>query len=107
MKSLLIAAAVSIAVYSGPTLSHGSHGVVNESGAIEVATRTVQKMTVRDMGYTAGKLSPEWRKIDESQVTLVESGEGYYLVQVTNATDGETVQVKVLSNGTISDVVNN
>tara|TARA_Y100000034_G_scaffold85391_1_gene102413 strand:+ start:856 stop:1197 length:342 start_codon:yes stop_codon:yes gene_type:complete len=104
MKSLLITAAMSLAMYSGQALSHGSHGVVDADGAKMAAARMVQKMTVRDFGFKAGQLAPEWRNISESQVAVRETGEGFYIVEVTKAESEDKVYVKVLRNGDVSNV---
>ncbi|HBS41331.1 MAG TPA: hypothetical protein DEA26_01530 [Oceanospirillales bacterium] len=104
MKSLIIAAAMSLSLFSGQVLAHADHGPITQGGAMEVAARAVQKMTVRDFGYSTGQLDAGWKNIDGKQVSLKESGPGFYVVEITKAGSDEKVYVKVLDNGAVAEV---
>jgi len=104
MKALLLTAALTLSAFSGTTYAHGDHGVLDERGAMGLAARVVQKMTLRDYGYTAGQLDTSWQSISKDQVVLKESGPGFYVVEITKVGSEEKVYVKVLENGDISDV---
>ncbi|MAS25431.1 MAG: hypothetical protein CMI03_09030 [Oceanospirillaceae bacterium] len=104
MKALLLSALLTISAFSGTVQAHGDHGAISESGAMNIATRVVQKMTLRDYGYTAGQLDTSWQSIGKDQVVLKESGENFYVVEVTKSGSDEKVYVKVLLDGSISDV---
>ncbi|WP_276783277.1 DUF6488 family protein [Thalassolituus oleivorans] len=104
MKALLLTAALTLSAFSGTTYAHGDHGVLDERGAMGLAARVVQKMTLRDYGYTAGQLDSSWQSISKDQVVLKESGPGFYVVEITKVGSEEKVYVKVLENGDISDV---
>ncbi|MCA6062996.1 MULTISPECIES: DUF6488 family protein [Thalassolituus] len=104
MKALLLTAALTLSAFSGTTYAHGDHGVLDERGAMGLAARVVQKMTLRDYGYTAGQLDTSWQSIGKDQIVLKEKGAGFYIVEVTKSGSDEKVYVKVLLDGSISDV---
>lgn len=104
MKALLLSALLTISAFSGTVQAHGDHGAISESGAMNIATRVVQKMTLRDYGYAAGQLDASWESIGKDQIVLKEKGAGFYIVEVTKSGSDEKVYVKVLLDGSISDV---
>ena len=65
----------------------------------------VQKMTVRDFGYQVGQLAPEWRNISDSQAVVKEAANGFY-IEITRSGSDEKVYVKVMQNGSVSEVTN-
>ena len=71
---------------------------------MSIAARTVQKMTVRDFGYSAGQLDEGWKAIDGDQVSLKESGPGFYIIEITKADSEEKMFVKVMENGAVAEV---
>jgi hypothetical protein len=106
MKQLILTAAMSLALFTGDALAHGSHSAVDENGAKSVAARAVQKMTVRDFGYQVGQLAPEWRNISDSQAVVKEAANGFYIIEITRSGSDEKVYVKVMQNGSVSEVTN-
>ena len=74
MKALLLSALLTISAFSGTVQTHGDHGAISESGAMNIATRVVQKMTLRDYGYAAGQLDASWESIGKDQIVLKEKG---------------------------------
>ena len=104
MKALLLSALLTLSAFSGTAQAHGDHGMLDERGAMGLAARVVQKMTIRDYGFTAGQLDSSWQSISKDQVVLKETGPGFYVVEITKVGSEEKVYVKVLENGDISDV---
>ncbi|MFK4754291.1 DUF6488 family protein [Oceanobacter antarcticus] len=104
MKALLLSAVLTLSAFSGITHAHGDHGMIDAEGAMGVAARVVQKMTLRDYGFTAGQLDTSWQSIGRDQVSIKASGTGFYVVEIVKVGSDEKVYVNVLENGGISDV---
>ena len=89
-------------LYTGIAAAHSNHGTVTEQGAMATAARTVQKMTLKDLGYGVGKLDESWKKIAPEQLAVVEQDDHFYIVAVKNAGTDETVYLKVMLNGDVA-----
>ncbi|MBM95656.1 MAG: hypothetical protein CMI09_07405 [Oceanospirillaceae bacterium] len=106
MRKLLITGLSLLAFYSTGTQAHGSHthGALDPQAAMAMATRTVQKMTIRDIGLGTGKLDESWQSIRSDQVTLVEQSENNYVISVKNAETGEVLILEIGKDGQIQHV---
>ena len=99
MKRVIMALTMVAALHSAGAMAHGSHGVVSESGALAAAARTVQKMTLKDLGYAAGQLDTSWQALNTDQIKLINKSDDAYQYAVTNKETGQVLYVKILKSG--------
>lgn len=100
--SLILFAAIS---FNSQWLSaHADHGFINATQAKSIALSMTKKLSVKDLGYSVGKLDSSWRKITSSDVTVLPSDSGKHQVRVNNAEAKKSIVVSLSANGEVLSV---
>ncbi len=86
---------------AGAVIAHSDHGAISEESAIQIASKTVKQMTFKDMGYEAGRLDAGWKSVPIEDIEVVDVGDGFYVVSVTNKETQESVYFKIGANGKV------
>lgn len=88
-------------------LAHGDHGVISEQSAKQIANKTVQQMTFKDFGYQPGKLDASWKSVQTSDIKVVDIGDGFYLLRVTQGETKQSLSMKIALTGQVLEVTEN
>ena len=95
----------SLIISTGLVSAHSDHGVINEKTAIEIAQKAVQQMTFKDFGYQAGKLDASWKSVKPENIEVVEVGESFYVLRVTQGDSKESLSLNIGFTGQVLEVV--
>lgn len=87
-------------------MAHNDHGAINEDAAIQIANRTVKKMTFKDMGFQAGQLDSGWKSVSIENIDVVDSRDGFYVVSVSHQNTQEMVYFKIGLRGRVLEARN-
>lgn len=104
MKSLISVVAICFALASNGVFAHGDHGMISGQNAINIATKSVQKMTFKDMDFDVGKLDESWKSTDDVSYTLHQTTSEYYVIKAENKLKNDHILIVVSMNGQVVDV---
>lgn len=85
-------------------LAHGDHNVIDQDTAVQIAHKTVQRMTFKDVGYKAGKLDASWKSIKPENIKVVKVENGFYLLSVSQGEKKPSLAMKIAFNGHVQEV---
>lgn len=106
MKQILCALLLVILIQlAGLVMAHSDHGMINSETAVQIAHKTVLRMTFKDMGFKAGKLSEGWKSVPEDAVEVVGSTHSYYVLRVVQSVLGEALVLKIANSGEVLSVI--
>lgn len=95
MKKFISTLVFCCAFISSSVLAHADHGLLGSANAIDVATKTVQKMTFKDLGYKVGKLGESWKSNDNVQYSIFQQTPDYFIIQAANKIEKNSILIKV------------
>ncbi|MEZ5528646.1 MAG: DUF6488 family protein [Porticoccaceae bacterium] len=104
LRTLLL---LSLFTPAGLALAHGDHGTISETWAKQVAAKTVQQMTFKDMGHQAGKLDASWKSVQPSDIKVVTVGKEFYVLHVTNSETKQSLSIKIAFTGQVLEATEN
>ncbi len=84
-------------------MAHSDHGKIDEQTAIQIAGKTVQQMTFKEMGYGVGKLDASWKAVQENDIELAGVEGDYYLLLVTHSGSKKALSLKIAFSGQVLD----
>lgn len=90
--------------------AHGQHGLdhqqryVKAPVAKDLAIRTLQKMTLRDLGFSAGKLNTRWRSVKDIDIVLRQEEDTFYVFSAQHKNSTKTLMITVLKTGVTESV---
>tara|TARA_R110000850_G_scaffold145408_5_gene267508 strand:- start:2312 stop:2650 length:339 start_codon:yes stop_codon:yes gene_type:complete len=85
-------------------LAHSNHGKINNETAVQIAHKTVQQMTFKDAGYSVGKLNESWKSVKPDNIKVVEVGDGFYVLRITQNETKQSLSMKIASTGQVLEV---
>lgn len=107
MKTLLNITLIAILTFTSAVFAHGDgHGAMTETRALSIARAVTKAMTFKDRGYSAGKLDESWNKVSRQAYKVVEENSEEVIIKVTNASNQQTLFVKLNHSGSVIDVKN-
>lgn len=107
MKTLISILAFALIAVSNPSFGHGDHDAptsMNAEQVITIAERIVQKVTFKDLGFSAGKLPESWKAVSIKDYVIAEENEEYFVVSSHNAKTGNTIYFDINKLGAILDI---
>ncbi|MBB6519983.1 DUF6488 family protein [Pseudoteredinibacter isoporae] len=84
--------------------AHADHGFINAGQAKSIALSMTKKLSIKDLGYSVGKLDSSWKKIKSSDLTVLPSDSGKHQVRVNNAETQQAIIVSISANGDVLSV---
>lgn len=89
---------------AGWVMAHSDHGMINDETAVQIAHKAVQQMTFKDFGYPVGKLDDSWKSIKPDDIEVVEVGDGFYLLRITQSEKRQSLSMKIAFTGKVMEV---
>ncbi len=91
-------------LHAAPAVSHpGDHGPVDEKHAIEIAEDIARQFIEFDPGLGFGTLHPSWSSLRVSEKRLYKKGNGYYIISLSNTSQGKTLYILMSIEGEVYD----
>lgn len=84
---------------AGLVMAHSDHAAINEQTVIQVASKAVQQMTFKDMGYEVGKLDSSWKAVQVSDIEVVDMKDGFYLLRLIHSETKKSLSLKIAFSG--------
>ncbi|WP_199525485.1 DUF6488 family protein [Pseudoalteromonas sp. bablab_jr011] len=107
MNRLFTTALICIALVSVGALAHSGHDLINDQKAMNIAAKSIKKMTFKDYGFEVGKLDASWKEVANDKLSIVHVEEGYYVVKVENNQNEKNIFFKIAKTGELLDVKSN
>ncbi|WP_223670396.1 DUF6488 family protein [Kangiella shandongensis] len=90
--------------FSQLATAHGDHGVISGHQAVAIASKTIKQMTFKDFGFEPGKLTKEWKSVNEGNINVLNIIEGHYIVEASNPENDSKLYFQISPNGEVIDV---
>jgi hypothetical protein len=52
--------------------AHQGHNEISSDNAINIASKSLKKLTFKDLGYDVGKLEASWKSLNDSNFNVLE-----------------------------------
>jgi len=88
---------------SGLAMAHSDHGAISDNAAVQIAHKTVQQMTFKDFGYPVGKLDNSWKSVKQDDIEVVEVGDGFYVLRITQGETKQSLLMKIALTGQVME----
>lgn len=85
----------------GLAMAHSDHGMINDETAVQIAHKTVQQMTFKDFGHAVGKLDGSWKSINPDDIEIVEVGDGFYVLHITQSETKQSLSMRIAFTGQV------
>lgn len=89
---------------AGLVMAHSDHGKINAERAVQIAYKAVQQMTFKDFGYPVGKLNASWKSVKPDDIEVVEVGDGFYVLRITQIGTKQSLSMKMAFTGQVLEV---
>ncbi len=89
---------------AGLVMAHSNHGTINAETAVQIAHKAVQQMTFKDFGYPVGKLDASWKSVKPDDIEVVEVGDGFYVLRITQSGTKQSLSMKIAFTGQVLEV---
>ncbi|MDP4639652.1 MAG: DUF6488 family protein [Pseudomonadales bacterium] len=86
---------------AGLAMAHSDHGTISADAAVQIAYKTVQQMTFKDSGYPLGKLDNSWKSVNPDDIEVVEVGDGYYVLRISQSESKQFLLMKIAATGQV------
>jgi len=106
MNKLLLIIMFCSTFFVGTASAHGDHGVITDKKALSITATLIKKMTFKDVGFDVGKLTPTWKNVDKSQLSIVSVADKFYVVSALNPSNDEKLYFQIAKNGRVNAVKN-
>ena len=105
MKALLSIFTLILTLTCQPIFAHRvhAHGPININQAKSLAVRVSSESSTRDVGLEIGQLEKSWASLGVDNASMHKTGNGYYIVAVTNTKENKTLYVLMSNSGKIYD----
>lgn len=88
------------------TNAHSDHGTIGSDVALEIAGKSVQQLVFKDQGFEVGKLDSSWKSVGDSDLSVLDSKDDYFVISVENDSSKEVIYFQISNNGQVLDVAN-
>jgi hypothetical protein len=96
---LLVACIVQSAAFA-----HQGHNEISSETALNIANKSVQQLTFKDLGYEVGKLDASWKSATDANFNVIEVLEKTFVVSATNSSTKEVIYFEIAKNGKVLSV---
>lgn len=100
LRTLLL---ITLITSTGLVMAHSDHGAINDDTAVQIAHKTVQQMTFKDFGYPVGKLEDRWKSVKPDDIEVVEVGDGFYVLRITQGETKQSLLMKIALTGQVME----
>ena len=101
LRTLLL---ITLIAPTGLVMAHSDHGTISEDTAVQIAHKTLQQMTFKDFGYPVGKLDDSWKSVKPDDIEVVEVGDGFYVLRITQSGTKQSLSMKIAFTGQLLEV---
>jgi len=98
LRTLLL---LTIITPASMVLAHSNHGTIDAQSAIQIASKSIQQMTFKDLGYQAGKLDASWKSVPIEDIEVIDSKEGFYVLRAANKSTNKSLYLKISVTGKV------
>lgn len=98
LRTLLL---ITLITPAGLVMAHSDHGAINDDTAVQIAHKTVQQMTFKDFGYSVGKLDASWKSVKPDDIEVIEVGDGFYILRITQSEMEQSLSMKIAFTGQV------
>lgn len=102
LRTLLL---LTIITPASMVLAHNDHSTISEQSAIKIASKSVQQMTFKDLGYQAGKLDASWKSVRAEDIEVIDSKEGFYMLRAANKATNKSLYLKITVTGEVLEAI--
>lgn len=100
LRTLLL---ITLITPAGLVMAHSDHGMINDETAVQIAHKTVQQMTFKDFGYPVGKLDDSWQSVKPNDIEVLEVGDGFYVLRITQSETMQSLSMKIAFTGQVME----
>ena len=86
---------------AGLVMAHSDHGAISDAAAVQIAHKTIQQMTFKDFGYSVGKLDNSWKSVKPDDIKVLEVGDGFYVLHITQSETKRSISMKISFTGRV------
>lgn len=100
LRTLLL---ITLITSSGLVMAHSDHGMISDDTALQIAHKAVQQMTFKDFGYPVGKLDASWKSVKPDDIEVVEVGDGFYVLRITQSEMEQSLSMTIAFTGQVME----
>lgn len=100
LRSLLL---LTLMTPAGLAMAHSDHGAISDDAAVQIVHKAVQQMTFKDFGYPVGKLDDSWKSVKPDDIEVVEVGDGFYVLRITQSETKQSLSMKIAFTGQVME----
>lgn len=106
MKKLCLVVALMLGFGFGQVQAHPEHDnyQINGRAASSIAMRTVQQLTIKELGFEVKRLEEAWKNVSIEHMTVEAYKVDHYVVKATEPESAKTVFLKILKTGQVVQV---
>lgn len=86
-------------------LAHSDHSTIDAQSAIQIASKSIQQMTFKDLGYQAGKLDANWKAVPIEDIEVIDFREGVYVLSAANKATNKSLYLKITVTGQLLEAI--
>ena len=84
--------------------AHQGHNEISSDNAINIASKSLKKLTFKDLGYGVGKLEKSWKSLNDSNFNVLEVLETTLIISATNSLNDQVIYFEITKNGKVLSV---
>jgi len=84
--------------------AHQGHNEISSDNAINIASKSLKKLTFKDLGYDVGKLEASWKSLNDSNFNVLEVLETTLIIRATNSLNDQVIYFEIAKSGKVLSV---
>ena len=104
MKVIIRALFLIACIWQGAAFAHDGHNEISSETALNIASKSVQQLTFKNLGYQVGKLDASWKSATDANFNVVEVLEKAFVVSAANPSTNEVIYFEIAKNGRVISI---
>ena len=80
---------------------------IDTQSAIQIASKSIQQMTFKDLGDQAAKLDASWKSVRIEDIEVVDFKDGFFMLRAVNKAINKSVYLKITVTGKVLEAMEN
>jgi len=80
---------------------------IDTQSAIQIASKSIQQMTFKDLGYQAAKLDASWKSVRIEDIEVVDFKDTFFMLRAVNKAINKSVYLKITVTGKVLEAMEN
>lgn len=80
---------------------------IDTQSAIQIASKSIQQMIFKDLGYQAAKLDASWKSVRIEDIEVVDFKDTFFMLRAVNKAINKSVYLKITVTGKVLEAMEN